>query len=359
MARNYANVSTAIWQRDGDFVKLSVHAQWAYLMLLSQPDISAAGVLSINLRRWTGRAADVTRDVLVAALKELAEARFVVYDQDTEELLVRTFVKWDGGYTNRKRKPVIVSAAREIESPLIRRVLAAELNKLGFIVAGLTNAVSDAVPDSLSRSADSPSDGLIHEGSMGSPEQPPFDPPKSGGRRKYPQENRLSGRQSRFDRVVVTEVVPLTTTPNPQPTTPPPSSGGAGGSATGKRPRADRGTRLPADWQPTTDLLAWFHGKKVGNAKLADLVNLEVETEKFRNFWHAKSGKDATKVDWGATWRNWMLNAESRYGSRPAASVNGRTTGQNRHVDDLPPAQRNNRNPFSGAVRSSQAGGRS
>lgn len=26
---------------------------------------------------------------------------------------------------------------------------------------------------------------------------------------------------------------------------------------------------------------------------------------KFRNYWVAKSGKDATKVDWCATWQNW------------------------------------------------------
>lgn len=26
---------------------------------------------------------------------------------------------------------------------------------------------------------------------------------------------------------------------------------------------------------------------------------------KFRNHWVAKSGKDATKIDWYATWQNW------------------------------------------------------
>jgi len=36
------------------------------------------------------------------------------------------------------------------------------------------------------------------------------------------------------------------------------------------------------------------------------------ETDKFVNFWRAKSGKDATKHNWPATWRNWMLSAEER-----------------------------------------------
>lgn len=36
-----------------------------------------------------------------------------------------------------------------------------------------------------------------------------------------------------------------------------------------------------------------------------------LETEKFVNYWRAKTGKDATKLDWTATWRNWILNARA------------------------------------------------
>jgi hypothetical protein len=36
------------------------------------------------------------------------------------------------------------------------------------------------------------------------------------------------------------------------------------------------------------------------------------ETDKFRDYWSAKAGKDATKLDWVATWRNWMREAEQR-----------------------------------------------
>lgn len=32
---------------------------------------------------------------------------------------------------------------------------------------------------------------------------------------------------------------------------------------------------------------------------------VRVEAEKFRDHWVAKTGKDATKADWLATWRNW------------------------------------------------------
>lgn len=48
-------------------------------------------------------------------------------------------------------------------------------------------------------------------------------------------------------------------------------------------------------------------------------VDGRVETEKFINYWQAKTGKDATKLDWVATWRNWMLTA----GERTPARSNG------------------------------------
>ena len=50
-----------------------------------------------------------------------------------------------------------------------------------------------------------------------------------------------------------------------------------------------RGTRLSPDWLPE------------GNFE-------QEELERFRDYWTAKAGKDAVKVDWQATWRNWLRN---------------------------------------------------
>lgn len=66
-----------------------------------------------------------------------------------------------------------------------------------------------------------------------------------------------------------------------------------------------RATRLPDDFQVTSAMVAWA-------AKNAPHVDGRRETQKFCNYWHAKSGKDATKVDWKRTWENWMLTAEER-----------------------------------------------
>ena len=63
-----------------------------------------------------------------------------------------------------------------------------------------------------------------------------------------------------------------------------------------------RGTRLPADWQPTADDVQWAKAEHPG-------VDLRSEIPKFRDFWHAKAGADAAKLDWSATLRNWVRRA--------------------------------------------------
>jgi hypothetical protein len=50
-------------------------------------------------------------------------------------------------------------------------------------------------------------------------------------------------------------------------------------------------------------------------------VDGRIETEKFINYWQSKSGKDATKLDWVATWRNWMLTAAERAPTRTNGHV--------------------------------------
>lgn len=62
-----------------------------------------------------------------------------------------------------------------------------------------------------------------------------------------------------------------------------------------------KATRLPNDWKPTQE--HWDAAILI-NSDLAPRLNLIAET--FRDYWIAKSGKDATKMDWMATWKNWI-----------------------------------------------------
>lgn len=90
-----------------------------------------------------------------------------------------------------------------------------------------------------------------------------------------------------------------------------------------KKPKPKTATRLPPDWTLPPELAEWARSKGISSTKIA------FEAEKFRDFWIAKSGKDATKTDWPATWRNWMrkfidpgqpatADPYAHYGRRPA-----------------------------------------
>lgn len=78
-----------------------------------------------------------------------------------------------------------------------------------------------------------------------------------------------------------------------------------------------RATRIPDDFAPTPEMIEWAreHTPNIGWP----------ETEDFIDYWQAKSGKDATKVDWPATWRRWMRKAQTdtHRSSRPAAAGRG------------------------------------
>lgn len=84
------------------------------------------------------------------------------------------------------------------------------------------------------------------------------------------------------------------------------------------RTAAKRGTRIPEDFTVTPEMVAWARER-------CPQVDGRTETEKFINHWRSKTGKDATKLDWEATWRNWMLGTRDRYGPS-RASPNGSTT---------------------------------
>lgn len=64
-----------------------------------------------------------------------------------------------------------------------------------------------------------------------------------------------------------------------------------------------RGTRLPDEWAPDPS------GYQTATNEGLTPEEINRETVKFRDFWHAKSGKDAAKADWHATWRNWVRRA--------------------------------------------------
>ena len=58
--------------------------------------------------------------------------------------------------------------------------------------------------------------------------------------------------------------------------------------------------RLPVDWEPSDQLLAFMKKERPD-------LNPSHVILRFTNYWQAKSGKDATKLDWDKTFQNWVL----------------------------------------------------
>lgn len=73
------------------------------------------------------------------------------------------------------------------------------------------------------------------------------------------------------------------------------------GAAVAARTAEPKAVALPKDWQLPKAWGDWAMSEF--SHWTADIVRLEAD--KFADHWRSKSGKDARKADWPATWRNW------------------------------------------------------
>jgi|GEM_PF-3348328 len=62
---------------------------------------------------------------------------------------------------------------------------------------------------------------------------------------------------------------------------------------------AKRGSRIPDDFEVTPTMIAWAR-------EHTPLVDGKAATAKFIDHWRSSTGRNATKLDWVAAWRNWL-----------------------------------------------------
>lgn len=147
----YGKLLSRIWS-DPEFTKLDARSQQLYALLISYSTRNLAGVLPMTLKRWAGCTADSTVENITESLKRLSRRRFVVVDWDTEELLVRTYIRNDEVY----KQPNLMQAARkfcrQVESVSLRWALFDELTKLpDHKNADQTAATANALVDGVDR----------------------------------------------------------------------------------------------------------------------------------------------------------------------------------------------------------------
>jgi hypothetical protein len=91
----------------------------------------------------------------------------------------------------------------------------------------------------------------------------------------------------------------------------PPGKPGKNGA---RAPRTATATRIPDNWTPSPDLIAYAEERLPG-------VDVDTLTEAFRDYWMAAADAKARKADWSATWRTWVRRDADRgqYPRRAAA----------------------------------------
>ncbi|UKD55116.1 hypothetical protein L3Q65_45940 [Amycolatopsis sp. FU40] len=128
MARSHARLLFTVWQGlsdvDSDAAKL------VYFAVMTEPHTTQCGSGPVRFGRWLKNLGWSEESALRDALDELGKTRKVLIDWETDEFLLRSFIRSDEVW----RQPQVLrgglKAARQIESPLLRHELAAELRRI-------------------------------------------------------------------------------------------------------------------------------------------------------------------------------------------------------------------------------------
>ncbi|WP_156027643.1 hypothetical protein [Mycetocola saprophilus] len=105
--------------------------------------------------------------------------------------------------------------------------------------------------------------------------------------------------------------------PAPDPTRPNPTRPLKNSLPEGRESPAKRGTRLSEDWVPTSESVQKMRED-------APDVDTRAEHAAFVDYWIAQPGQKGVKLNWEATWRNWMRRKQGdvkRASRRPVAKA--------------------------------------
>lgn len=266
MPREFAPVNLDIWS-DPDFLDLPPAPQHLYLTLWTSPALTYCGVhdwrpgrLAARSRGWTAEHIQTVADCLVAR-------HFLVIDHETEEVLVRSWARFDGLLKQPRMAVSYANAYATVASATLRGVLAHETTKEHDRHPELTCWSDKRVAGILEHPA-------ISAKGLPTPSDPFGDWVGDGFGLGLPQT---------APNVWAKVSVPPTPSPSPAPISITPES----------TPRK-RGVAIPDDWQPT---------EAHRSIAAEERVDCDREAQLFRDGAVAKNRK---YVDWDAAFRNWL-----------------------------------------------------
>lgn len=154
MAGAYGKLRRSRW-RDDEWRKLPTDAQWLMMQLLSLPTTDTAGVFPVQINKWAKGSADMTVERVRVAAKALTDIGVIVVDHDTEEGLIRHYLRDDDQGDNIFKGAL--NRAVQAQSPLLRRILLDDIDNLGRKCGPREQQLIKGLRDSL---GDEPSSGL-------------------------------------------------------------------------------------------------------------------------------------------------------------------------------------------------------
>jgi hypothetical protein len=129
MAREHANVRLDMWG-DRDWRALTSDAQRLYLLLLTHPETNRAGVSDWRPGRLSQMCSDKSADDVRETARELIAKYFIAVDEVTEEVLIRSFVKYDGVLKQPNMTVTMVNDWTGVASERLRGIVAFEVKKI-------------------------------------------------------------------------------------------------------------------------------------------------------------------------------------------------------------------------------------
>jgi len=126
MARASARVPVVLW-RDENFRALNMGAQHLYFLLLSQPDLTAAGSIVVRPRRWATLSTDSERATIEWALVALEGAGLLHHDRDAEEAFLPDFFEIEQIPKQPRRVTAAQDAIMDMASKMLRGIAATTL----------------------------------------------------------------------------------------------------------------------------------------------------------------------------------------------------------------------------------------
>lgn len=156
----YAKLFKRAWG-DPDFKALTEAQQALYQKLISQSDLSMAGVLTLAIQRWAGQTSGLTPEAVEKTLADLCEHHFIVVDRDTQEVLIRSYIRRDLGWRSPQTMKGIAGAVERVLSPMLRKAISCELRRID--TSGLSSRISERTGRSTRQVVDDLISGLLED----------------------------------------------------------------------------------------------------------------------------------------------------------------------------------------------------